>query len=264
MNISNKKILLTGASGGIGKSLALRLADYDCQLILSGRNQQQLETIAAKIIGSSGCNVKIIVADIKNTQECIRLIDSAIAELGGLDILINLAGLQTFKPLAELTTAQIESQIGINLQAPILLSRQALSYMKAQGDGQIVNIGSTFGSIGFANFSVYSAAKFGLRGFSEALRRELRGTGIKINYIAPRATRTNMNSESVYKLAKDTGMTMDSPEKVASEIIKAITDDKKNHFIGFPEKLFARINAVVPGWVDKALHKQNMIAQKYL
>ena len=264
MNISNKKILLTGASGGIGKALALQLAQYNCQLVISGRNQQQLDVIAASIIGSSECQVTSITADITKTQECIRLVDAANTQLNGLDILINLAGLQTFKSLIEMETVEIESQIAVNLQAPILLSKQATAYMKTQGNGHIVNIGSTFGSIGFANFSVYSAAKFGLRGFSEALRRELQDTRIKITYIAPRATRTQMNSDSVYEMANETGMSMDSPEKVAREIIAAISGEKKNHFIGFPEKLFARINAVVPGWVDRALYKQNTIAQKYL
>ena len=264
MNLRNKKILLTGASGGIGKAVALELAHYDCQLVLSGRNQQQLAAIAANIIGKSQCKVKTVVTDLTNSQDCKHLIDTAINQLNGLDILINLAGLQTFKPLINMETIDIESQIAVNLQAPIVLSQQAAAHMTTQGKGHIVNIGSTFGSIGFANFSVYSAAKFGLRGFSEALRRELQNTGIKITYVAPRATQTDMNSESVYQMAKDTGMNMDSPEKVAGEIIKAISAEKKNHFIGFPEKLFARINAVVPGWVDKALSKQNTIAQKYV
>ena len=264
MNLKDKKILLTGATGGIGGELVKQLAGHNCKLVLSGRNQQQLDVLAAKVKGSGQQNVISLAADIFNAQQCADLVKQTNARLGGLDILINLAGLQRFKTLGELTTEEIENQITVNLQAPIMLTQAALTLMKNQQSGQIVNIGSTFGSIGFANFSVYSAAKFGLRGFSEALRRELAGTNIDVTYIAPRATRTSMNSEAVYKLAKETGMNLDLPENVASEIIKAITAGKKNHFIGFPESLFAHINALVPGLVDKALYKQNLIAQKYV
>lgn len=264
MKITDKKILVTGATGGIGQALVLQLAQQNCELVISGRNQTELKSLSSRIEQASRTIVSTMTADISKSEDCIELIRGACSQLGRLDILINMAGLQVFKPLTELTAVDIEKQITINLHAPVILAQQAAILMKSQGSGQIVNIGSTFGSIAFANFSVYSAAKFGLRGFSEALRRELANTGIKVTYVAPRATRTSMNSMSVYKMAKETGISMDSPEKVAGEIIKAIISEKKNHFIGFPEKLFARINAVLPNLVDKALYKQNLIARKYV
>ena len=264
MDINNKRILLTGAYGGIGTQLVQKLSALDCQLAISGRDQSRLSELAGRISITSKHPLIPLPADIGNPEQCATLISQATDQLEGMDILINLAGQQTFKPLSKLTSEEIEIQIGVNLQAPILLSRHALIQMQKQGHGKIVNIGSTFGSIAFANFSVYSATKFGLRGFSESLRRELAGTDIKITYVAPRATKTHMNSDAVYEMAKETGMNMDSPEKVADEIIHAIKNDKANHFIGFPEKLFARINAILPGFVDKALNKQNLLAQKYV
>lgn len=264
MNLDNKRILLTGATGGIGRELAKQLAQYKCQLVLTGRDKTGLDTVAAELSSHSECRISIISADISDVDDCSCLIKQANAQMQGLDILINLAGLQTFKPLKAINSAEIEKQIIVNLQAPILLARDASEIMLQQNSGQIVNVGSTFGSIGFANFSVYSATKFGLRGFSEALRRELKDTGITINYVAPRATLTSINSDAVYKMAEETGMNLDTPVKVANEIIKAIIKNKKNHFIGFQEKIFARINAVLPNLVDKALHKQNLIARKYV
>ena len=264
MNLDNKRILLTGATGGIGKELAKQLAHHKCQLVLTGRDKTALNAIEAELTPANESNITTIPADICDTDDCSRLINQANTQMQGLDILINLAGLQTFKPLSAISSAEIEKQIIVNLRAPILLAREACEIMMQQNSGQIVNIGSTFGSIGFANFSVYSATKFGLRGFSEALRRELKDTGINVNYIAPRATSTSMNSDSVYKMAEETGMNLDSPVKVANEIIKAIINNKKNYFIGFPENIFSRINALVPNLVDKALHKQNLIARKYV
>ncbi len=118
-------------------------------------------------------------------------------------------------------------------------------------------MGSTFGSIAFACFASYSASKFALRGFSEALRREVKGTGVSVNYIAPRAIKTPFNTEAVYKMAKVVGMNMDEPKWVAEKIVQSIKKEAKDVYLGFPEKLFVRINAILPRVVDKALAKQN-------
>jgi short-subunit dehydrogenase len=129
--------------------------------------------------------------------------------------------------------------------------------MLARGTGKIVNIGSTFGSIGFAWFSAYSASKFALRGFSEALRRELADSGVTVAYIAPRAVKTKLNTAAVYQMAHATGMRMDAPSWVAGRVIRAIRHDRKDVYLGFPESLFVRVNTLLPRLVDMALRKQN-------
>ena len=264
MNLENKRILVTGATGGIGRKLAAQLCDQGCRLAISARNNNQLELLAAELSNSTSSDIFTVAADITHHEQCRSLVNQANRQLGGLDVLINLAGMQTFKPLGAISDKEIVQQVEVNLLAPILLAREASELMIKQNIGQIVNVGSTFGSIAFANFSVYSATKFGLRGFSEALRRELKDTGVSVNYVAPRATLTDMNTDSVYKMAKETGMNFDSPGRVANEIISAIVNDKKSHFIGFPEKIFVRINAVLPNLVDKALYKKTLIARKYV
>jgi short-subunit dehydrogenase len=128
-----------------------------------------------------------------------------------------------------------------------------LPAMKAQGQGRIVNVGSVFGSINFAHFVTYSSAKAGLRGFSQALRRELAGSGVGVTYIAPRAVRTPLNSSAVMAFAKVTGMNMDEPEVIARRIVEAIRVGRPEAYFGFPESLFVRINALFPGLVDRAL-----------
>ena len=133
--------------------------------------------------------------------------------------------------------------------------------MKKRGDGQIVNIGSIFASINFAHFVTYSSSKAGVKAFSEALRRELKGSGVHVSYVAPRSIKTPLNSAKVLQMAKATKMNMDSPEFVANHIIEAIKHKKKDVYIGFPESLFVRINGLLPRMVDSALAKNDAIAR---
>ncbi|OGT92810.1 MAG: short chain dehydrogenase, partial [Gammaproteobacteria bacterium RIFOXYA12_FULL_61_12] len=179
--------------------------------------------------------------------------------LGGIDLLINVAGLLSFRPFAEEDPALLERIVQLNLITPMLLARQALPHLLKAGSGRIVNVGSTFGSIGFAWFSAYSASKFGLRGFSEALRRELDGTGVGVTYIAPRAVRTKLNTGAIYRMAEAVKMNMDEPDWVVAQIMAAIDRDAKDVYLGFPEKLFVRINALLPRLVDSALRQQNRV-----
>jgi short-subunit dehydrogenase len=102
-----------------------------------------------------------------------------------------------------------------------------------------------------------------MRGFSEALRRELEGSGVNVTYIAPRAIKTPLNSPAVYRMAEKVKMNMDEPADIARAIIRAIEQDKKDSYLGFPESLFVRINAVLPRLVDGSLRKQNQIMREY-
>ena len=183
--------------------------------------------------------------------------------LGGVDLLINCAGLLSFRPFAEEDPAVLERIVQLNLVTPMLLVRQLLPAMLERGSGRIVNVGSTFGSIGFAWFAAYSASKFGLRGFSESLRRELEGTGVGVTYVAPRAVKTSLNTGAVYRMAEATKMNMDEPAWVAAGIVAAIEEDAKDVYLGFPEKFFARLNSFLPRLVDGGLRKQNRVMEPF-
>ena len=170
-----------------------------------------------------------------------------------IDMLVNLAGIQYFGPFHEQSPENLWAGYVINLIAPVMLSRAVLPSMRERGNGRIVNIGSVFGAIPFAHFVSYSSAKAGLKGFSQALRRELVGTDVGVTYIAPRAVRTALNSERVMTLAELTRMNMDPPELVAGRIATAMIRGERDVVIGFPESLFVRINALAPSVVDRAL-----------
>lgn len=122
--------------------------------------------------------------------------------------------------------------------------------------GKHERLEEVFGTIGFPGFSAYSASKFGLRGFAEALRRELADSGIRVLHLAPRATRTAINSDAVVAMNAALGAAMDAPQQVAAQIVQALRDEAPERALGWPEKFFARLNRLLPGLVDRALRKQ--------
>ncbi len=262
MQLKGSNILLTGAGGGLGQYLAEGLATRGAHLALAGRSADKLEKVAKSINTDSG-QATVIIADLADSSRCSEVISEAEQAIGPIDLLINNAGLTSFSPFIEEDPEMLEKIMRVNLIAPMLLSRAVLPQMQQRGHGRIVNIGSTFGAIGFAYFTTYSSSKFGLRGFSEALRRELADSPIGVSYIAPRAIRTALNSGPVLRMAEAVSMKMDTPEPIAKQIIQAIENDVDEQHLGFPERLFARINAVFPKLVSKALLKQNRIAANF-
>lgn len=258
MEINNKRVVLTGAAGGMGKLLANELAKRGAKLAMVDANADALSSLAETLAGSHP-----IHGDLSSATGCSTVADQCLEKLGGIDLLINLAGINSFAAFEDESPEKMEAMLHINLLAPMWLARAFLPHMQSNNSGRIVNVGSTFGSIGFAYFSIYSASKFGLRGFSEALRRELADTNIKVTYIAPRAVKTAMNSDTLMRMGEATKMNMDAPEKVVQNIILAIDNDRKDIYFGFPESLFVRINVLFPRLVDKALAAQNRIARAF-
>ncbi len=256
MSIQGQHILITGAAGGIGRELVQKLAELGGVLILVDRDISKLQGIYEEVI-SNRCQVHIVPCDLLAPNAAQFLVTMAIEFTGHVDMVINCAGLAGFGLFEKQTVEQMEMLWRINLLVPMQLAKALIPQMVARGKGRIINIGSVFGSIGFAYFTNYSASKFGLRGFSEALRRELEGTGVSVTYIAPRYTKTALNEGAVSLMADAVGMNSDEPELVATHIVKAITANATDYYIGWPESLFVRINSIFPRLVDLALRKQN-------
>lgn len=263
MKLKNKRVLITGATGGIGKALCFALAQAGCHLIVVGRKQHTLNQLIEQLPESS--NYLSIEADV-STAEGIRTIDEEsnllIQEGIHIDIVINNAGSSTFKYLNQRTESSIEQEIAINITAPILLSKHALSWLGP--NGIILNIGSTFAAIGYPGYATYCATKAALHRFSEAMQRELQGSGQQILFIAPRATDTALNSKQVTELNKTLGNNVDSPEFVAQQVIQTLQQKKKMHWIGWPEKLFVRLNQLFPSLVSHSIYKQKAEIDKSL
>jgi short-subunit dehydrogenase len=262
MDLQGKRVVVTGAAGGIGAELARRLAARGSRLALVDLNARALEDLSAAI-GAGGGEAVPVPADLLERATAEDALGRARAALGGIDVLVNNAGAQSFRATAEESPEVLERVVRLNLMVPVLLTRAVLPEMLRAGAGRIVNVGSTFGSIAFAYFAAYSASKFGLRGFSEALRRELEGSGVGVTYVAPRAARTRLNTGPVYRMAEAVKMRMDEPEWVAARVVEAIERDRPEVYLGWPEKLFVRVNALLPRLVDGALRKQNRVMAQF-
>ncbi len=263
MHLTNKVAIVTGASGGIGQEIVKQLAARGASIALAGRNRDKLSQLQQQL-SSYDIHTIIVAGDLTKPQERLALIQEAERELGPIDVLINNAGSQQMALFQDMSEMAIEELFQSNLLAPIQLARAVIPGMLARGSGRLVNVGSAFGSLGFAGYSTYSASKFALRGFSEALRRELTDSGVGITYVAPRGTKTSLNSDKLYAVSKKLGFKFDQPEAVAKQIVTAIENEKNELFIGFPEKFFARINGLFPTLIDFGTAKQSALIKEFL
>jgi short-subunit dehydrogenase len=243
MSLTGKKVTLTGGSGGIGRHLAAHLIGAGADLAVLSRNRGEPD-------GSRHLQAEL------STYEGIAAARALVAGEEP-DILVNLAGVQYFGPVEDQPLDGLCRGYLINLVAPVALCQAALPAMKRRGAGQIVNVGSVFGSIPFAHFAAYSSAKAGLKAFSEALRRELVDTDVCVTHISPRATQTSLMTPDIRKYAQLTRMTIDDPVTVAGKIFLAIKHRRKEVCIGVPERIFSRLNAVVPRLVDAAVARND-------
>jgi short-subunit dehydrogenase len=263
MKIQNKTIVLTGATGGIGRAVARTLDRMEARLVLAGRTKGKLDALLAELEGQYHATV---IADLSTTggRRDLRRRVAGNADAEGPAVLVNCFGVNALQLFDEQSAADIEQQVITNLLSPMLVCHDLLPAMKRQPEALILNVGSTFGSIGYPGFSSYCASKFGLRGFTEALRRELADTSVRVSYVAPRATRTDLNSPAVNAMNDALGTRTDDPEAVAAAIVEMIRGSHRaNRFLGWPEKLFVRVNALLPRIVDGALRKQLPLIRRF-
>lgn len=263
MDLTNKRILLTGATGGVGELVALKLAQKGANLVLVGRNQHKLNALQSSIQQAGG-QALTIQADLNQPSVAGQIANQATQYLGQIDLLINNAGVLDFIELQDQTDARIAEMIQTNVTALIQLTRAVLPSFQSKNQGHFVFVGSIFGSLGFPHFATYCATKFAVHGFSQALRRELVNTKIGVTYIAPRGIETPMNDANTVAMWAKTGNAMDSAEKVATVIIQALEKEKQEVFIGQPQSFFAWLNGVLPQAVNIGLKKQTALAAPFI
>ena len=263
MTMTNKpyKAVLTGATGGIGRAIALQLAPQCSSLILMGRDTQKLEALKNEL-SNTAANIQIVSGDLCDDSTSVRLMD-AISAQQGINLLINNAGISQFKSFEQQSDKDTTQLMLTNLISPMLLCKQLLPLLKKE-PSQIINIGSIFGYLGFPGFSSYCASKFGLRGFSQSLRRELSDSSVSVRYFAPRATNTKINSDQVTQMNTELKTDSDTPKFVAGEFMKFLGGDAWEKKLGFKESFFVFMNNLFPGVPDKAIQGQLPIIKKYL
>jgi short-subunit dehydrogenase len=217
MEIGGRRALLTGASGGIGDAIAQALHARGATLLISGRRADALAGLAKEL----GDRVEVVPADLSSPEGVRALVEAA----PDVDILVANAALPGSGVLDDFTAEQIDRTIDVNLRAPMQLARDLAPGMKQRGSGQLVFISSMSGKIANGGGSVYSATKFGLRGFAAGLRDELHGTGVGVTVVFP-------GFISDGGMFADTGIELPSyvktrtPQQVAEAVVRGIERDR--------------------------------------
>jgi short-subunit dehydrogenase len=215
VKLDGARVLLTGATGGLGQAIARALAARGATLLLTGRRADVLAPLAAEIGG------RAIEADLSVPDAPERLL----AEAGDVDILVANAGIPGSGKLTSFTLEEIDRALFVNLRAPMLLAHGLIDAMAARGSGHLLFMSSLSGRAGSPRSSVYSATKFGLRGFSLALREDLAPKGIGVSVVLPGFIRdAGMFADSGGKLPPFVGTKR--PEDVARAVVKAIEDNR--------------------------------------
>ena len=211
MNLAGSSVLLTGATGGLGHAIARRLRAAGAELVLTGRRTEVLEPLAAETAARS------LAVDLADAGAVARLA----AECADVDVLVANAGLPGTGHLSSFSVEQIDRALAINLRAPMVLARVIGERMVARRSGHMVFMSSLAGKVGTPRSSVYSATKFGLRGFAQSLREDLRPSGVGVSAIFPGFVRdAGMFHDTGTKLPPGVGTV--SPEDVAEAVVRAI------------------------------------------
>ncbi len=209
------RVLITGATGGIGQAIARAFAAQGAELVLSGRRAELLESLAAEL------GAQAVPADLAQRDDLRRLA----AEAGAVNVLVANAALPGSGLLAELTQAQIDATLEVNLAAPVALARAVLPAMLARGSGHLVFISSLAGKAASPAASLYNATKFGLRGFALGVREDLHASGVSASVILPGfISDAGMFHDSGVKLPRGVGTR--TPGQVADAVLRAVREDR--------------------------------------
>jgi uncharacterized protein len=215
MNLGGRTALVTGASGGLGQAIARALVRRGASVVLTARRAEVLEPLAAETGG------RALPCDLGDRSALERLVEDA----GPIDVLVANAGIPGSGRIESFSLDQIDRAIDVNLRAPMVLARLMCEDMAARGGGQIVFVSSLSGKAGTAGSSVYSATKFGLRGFAQGLREDLRPRGVGVSTVFPGFIRdAGMFHDSGARLPGYVGTK--TPEDVADAVITAIEHDR--------------------------------------
>jgi NAD(P)-dependent dehydrogenase (short-subunit alcohol dehydrogenase family) len=222
--LKGKVALVTGGSRGIGLAIARALVADAVQVAVTGRSASHLSAARPKIEGAGPGAVETLQADVRRYDEVQRAIDATVARFGGLDILINNAGVGIFADVATMTPEQWAEVVDTNLTGAFHTCRAAIPHMRRRGGGFIVNISSLAGKNPFADGAAYCASKSGLNAFSEALMQEVRYDNIRVSYVMPGSVATAFSSGDENKGA-DWKI---APEEVAEVVINLLRHNPRS------------------------------------
>jgi NADP-dependent 3-hydroxy acid dehydrogenase YdfG len=238
-SIAGKAIVITGASSGMGAAAARHLAAKEASVVLGARRSDRIEALASEITEGGG-KATAVVTDVTKREDVQKLVDTAVATYGRIDVLINNAGVMPLSPLDRLKVDEWDQMIDVNLKGVLYGIAAALPYMKEQRSGHIINLSSVAGHKLFGGSAVYSATKFAVRALSEGLRQEMAPYNIRTTIISPGAVKTELldhiSEEDVQKANQDYVARVGVPAETFARLVAfAISEPEE---VGINEILF--------------------------
>ena len=253
----NKIIAITGGTDGIGKALVEEFLRRGAKVATCSRTAEKLDQLKA---GNPDKPLLTIVADVSKEEDCRNFIEKTIAEFKGIDILINNAGISMRALFKDTDLSTLKKLMDINFWGTVYCTKYALDFI-LENKGTIVGMSSIAGYRGLPGRSGYSASKFAVNGWLEALRTELLETGVNVMWVCPGFTRSNIRNAALNKDAKPQGESplnenkLMSAEECAQHIIKAIEKRKRTLVLTFTGKETVFMNKFFPSWTDKLTRK---------
>lgn len=256
--MKDKIVIITGGTSGIGKAIAIAFAKREARIVISGRNEDTLNATAEELKKFTK-DIHTVKADVSNENDCVRLINETLNRFGGIDILINNAGISMRALFKDLDLDVLRKLMDTNFWGTVYCSKYAIKPL-LKSKGTIVGISSIAGIKGLPARSGYSASKFAMNGFLEALRIENLKTGINVLVCCPGFTASNIRNTALSKDGSAQGESprdeakMMQPEEVAEALVKAIEKRKKTLLLTRQGKLTSFMNKFFPKWMDKKVY----------
>lgn len=254
--MKNKVVIITGASSGIGEALAHQFAKEGAIVVLAARSPDKLQALASLLAAQYGVQALAVPADVTKVADCQNLIENTVAKFGRIDVLINNAGISMRALFEDTEVKVIESLMSVNFMGAVYCTRFALPYL-LQSKGSIAGISSIAGYRGLPARTGYSASKFALQGFLEALRPEVMDRGVNVLTVCPGYTASNIRKTALTSDGSTQGETprneesMMSAEECALHIYKAIEKRKRTLILTPIGKITVFLNKLFPGLMDR-------------
>lgn len=251
--LRDRVVVITGASSGIGRAAAHAFAAEGAQVVLAARRGELLQEVAREL-DAYGKKALCIPTDVTQDADRRRLIEVVRREFGRIDVLVNSAGIVRGGQFEYHDPGHLRQMVEVNLYAALRLSQLVLPVMCEQASGHIVNVSSAGGAVRPPGLAGYVATKAGLNGFSEALRREVAGRGVRVSWIMPGFVRTPMLADMNEAYLRTRGFRFDPPQKVAAAMIEAVRSNRGAVFTSGPLEWLAYLaQRYTPGLFEAAL-----------
>ncbi len=255
--LKGRSVLVTGASGGIGAATALAFAREGARVALVARRAEKLKQVGDKIRAEGGTAVEI-AADVADRADALRAAKAAEKALGGVDVLVNNAGINDYLLFSKQRLEAVEDIVRVNFLGAAAMTYALLPGMLERRSGHVVNVASTAGLRGIPYSAAYSASKFALVGFTEALRVELRGSGVTLTAFCPGTVLTELAEKALAKdpaLARSVRRAAKTPEQAAARIVRATRRREPEVVFGEVPGPILKLARLAPGFSDWLTHR---------